>query len=249
MSKRILIIEEKEGDSRDLGNRLQATGASVVTVADPIAGIRQSQEIKPDLIILDLIIPGDAGYAVLERIRLSAETQKAAVVVLAGSGFPGAKDRILRCGISKFFEKPYELKTVEQELQKLIRAERTTPKIVVVDDDPMLVKMLQSRLSATGFDVVTVTDSEEALRIVNSEDPNLVITDILMPNVSGWKITQELKNNPRFKSLPIILLSSLIEKEGDAERDEIGDYFMSKPVMMDKLIAKVQEILSREPAA
>ncbi len=249
MSKRILIIEEKEGDSRDLGNRLQEAGASVVTVADPIAGIRQSQDIRPDLIILDLIAPGDAGYAVLERIRLSAETQKTAVIVLAGSGFPEDKDRIVLCGVSRYIEKPYELKIVEQEVKHVIREGRTTPKIVVVDDDPMLVRMLQTRLNATGFDVVPVTDSEEALKVVNAEDPNLVITDIIMPNVSGWKITQELKNNPRFKGLPIILLSSLIEKEGNAERHEIGDYFMSKPVMMDKLIAKVQEMLASGPIA
>ena len=142
-----------------------------------------------------------------------------------------------------FLEKPCSEPQVISEIKKIFRQDRQQAKVVVVDDDPMLVKMLQSRIQANGFEVSAFTNSEEAIHRLQAEDPDLLVTDIIMPNVSGWMITQEIKRNEDFKNLPVILLSSLIEKEGQAERHEIGDYFMSKPVMMDKLVEKIKELI------
>ena len=106
--------------------------------------------------------------------------------------------------------------------------------------------MLTSRISANGYDTIGITDSTEAINSVYREDPDLILTDIVMPNVSGWKITEELKSSKEYKDLPIILLSALITEDFVAEKYEIVDYFMSKPPVMEKLLAKIKELLTKK---
>jgi len=250
MSRRILIIEEVEGGTNALKIKLNESGYVVFSVADPILGIKQAQEVKPELILLDLVSPSDSGSAVIERIRLLPDIRTIPVIVLAGAGFEEAKNRILKSGTFAYIEKPFNYQQVVEEVQKALHKTQSVPKIMVVDDDPLLVRMLQGHLVANGFDVIPVTDGEEALKMIGSEEPDMVVTDIVMPNVSGWQITQEIKKNQQLKKIPIILLSALIEKEGNAERHEIGDYFMSKPVMMGKLLEKIKELLPKnQPSA
>ncbi len=248
MSKRILIIEEKEGYSQGLLPALNEHGYLALTVNDPVTGIRQAEEFKPDLVIIDLVHPSDSGFAIVERLKLSEETRPIPIIVVSGSGFPEDKKRISQVGVVAFIERPTDNKFILEAIRKVFHGKKSAAKIVVVDDDPILVRLLQARLSANGFEVIPITNSEEALKTIATEDPDLVITDIIMPNVSGWKITQELKSNEALKNIPVILLSSLIEKEGKAERHEVGDYFLSKPVMVEKLIAKINDMLKTKPS-
>ena len=117
-------------------------------------------------------------------------------------------------------------------------------KILVVDDDVEIVTLIKMRLSARGYDVVTAADGRDALAQVQQHSPDLVVADLNMPNLDGWRFSQRVRDNAKFKTIPIILLSAMIEKEGKASKYEVGDYFMSKPVMVDKLLAQIEDYLN-----
>lgn len=117
-------------------------------------------------------------------------------------------------------------------------------KILVVDDDPVDVRLLQAVLSIEGYDVITAIDGKDALDKIRSENPDLVVLDIMMPEINGYDVCYELRFNDEFQKIPIIILT-LREQEID---DEIGkrleiDY-VSKPVDPRILIEKIQQILS-----
>lgn len=125
------------------------------------------------------------------------------------------------------------------------------PKILIADDEEDILKILAARIKAAGYEVVIAVDGEAALQAALREKPDLLILDAIMPTLNGWRVCQKLKLNPAFRSVPIILLSALINKDAPSEKGlDPGDYMMSKPYDPDQLLLKVRELLdSRKPPA
>ena len=93
-------------------------------------------------------------------------------------------------------------------------------RILVVDDEPDVVTVMKFTLETRGFEVVTAYDGEEGLRKVKTENPDLIILDVLMPKMYGNTLVAELENNPETKNIPIIFLSCLVNDE-DRGRNRI----------------------------
>jgi DNA-binding response OmpR family regulator len=117
-------------------------------------------------------------------------------------------------------------------------------KILVVDDDPAIVRFITACLKPAGYIVISAEDGETALKKVKSESPDLVILDLMLPETDGWKIAQFLKSEEQYKRIPLIVLSGLIEQESDRGDMDQADFFMSKPFQPDRMLEKVQELLS-----
>ena len=119
----------------------------------------------------------------------------------------------------------------------------TKKKILVVDDDPDMAQIIEGGLALQGFEVATASDGFEALRQVDAFQPDLIISDLVMPNLKGWGLTQKLKSDPLRKKIPIIHLSGLIQEERAGSELEPGDYYFPKPFDFDKLLAKIRELI------
>lgn len=117
-------------------------------------------------------------------------------------------------------------------------------KILVVDDDPQIIKTLGVRFSSEGYSVVSAANGEEGLKQVEAQNPDLIVLDAMMPKMDGVEFSQHLKENSKYKNIPIILLSGLVYVEGQPGDKEIADAYMSKPFEGEKLISKVRELLS-----
>ena len=116
-------------------------------------------------------------------------------------------------------------------------------RILVVDDDADIVVLLSMRLRAKGYEVVTAPDGQEALIRVQSHRPDLIIADLQMPNLDGWRLSQKVRDNPAYKNIPIILLSALVSRDGPPDDVEVGDYYMGKPYDIESLLNKIKELL------
>ena len=120
-------------------------------------------------------------------------------------------------------------------------------KILVVDDEPFIVQMVTSRLMASGYEVVSGADGQEALEKAHSEKPDLIILDVMMPKLDGYQACATLKQDVRFQKIPIILFTA---KAGD-EPTQIGieecgaDAVVSKPFDSKMLLEKISELLTK----
>ncbi len=116
-------------------------------------------------------------------------------------------------------------------------------KILVVDDEPDILKVLVARLKEHGFETVTAANGEEALLQAAAHKPNLIILDIMMPVMDGTEAAQRLKENPRTRDIPIIFLSALQTKTEEAsDGGEVGDnIILAKPFDINVLLAKIRE--------
>lgn len=119
-------------------------------------------------------------------------------------------------------------------------------KILVVDDEPDILKVLVARLKEQGYETITALDGEQALAQAEQHKPDLIILDIMMPGMDGTEAAQKLKENPKTENIPIIFLSALQTKtEEESEGDRIGgNVILSKPFEINILLAKIREMSS-----
>ena len=120
----------------------------------------------------------------------------------------------------------------------------TPPLILVADDDPMNVDILQARLAAHGYDIVTAADGQEALGAARASRPDLILLDIMMPKMDGIEVCQRLKQDPTLPFTPIIMVTARAEsRDVVAALDAGGDEYLTKPVDHAALIARVKSML------
>ena len=121
-----------------------------------------------------------------------------------------------------------------------------TQRILVVDDDKQIVRLVQSYLERAGFLVLTAYDGETALHAIRRERPDLIILDLMLPNRDGWEITRLIRGEPGLASLPIIMLTARVEDTDKIVGLELGaDDYIPKPFNPHEVIARVRAVLRR----
>ncbi len=121
---------------------------------------------------------------------------------------------------------------------------RVAARILVVDDIPANVELLEALLSADGYDILTALDGEEALQQVADNDPDLILLDVMMPGMNGFEVCARLKNDVTTQFIPIVLLTALDRMEDKVRGLESGaDDFLTKPFNRIELKARIRSLL------
>ena len=121
---------------------------------------------------------------------------------------------------------------------------RTPPLILIVDDNPMNVDILQTRLAVHGYDILTAADGEEALAVAREKLPDLILLDIMMPKLDGIEVCRRLKADPALPFMPIIMVTAKADsKDIVAGLEAGGDEYLTKPLDQAALVARVKSML------
>lgn len=120
------------------------------------------------------------------------------------------------------------------------------PLVLVADDDGDILSLVSFRLERAGYDVLEAADGEEALRLAVERKPDLAILDVMMPKLTGYDVTREIRENDATRRMPVILLTARAQ-EADVTRgfDAGADDYIKKPFSPQELRARVQAILGR----
>ncbi|ABP66435.1 response regulator receiver protein [Caldicellulosiruptor saccharolyticus DSM 8903] len=119
------------------------------------------------------------------------------------------------------------------------------PKILVVDDSPVVKKIVTTTLVKKGFEVREALDGVAALEVLLNEKIDLVITDLNMPKMDGLQLTREIRKNPAYKRIPVIMLTTNPSEEQKA-LEAGANLYLKKPVTSEELISHVQKFLGIE---
>lgn len=126
-------------------------------------------------------------------------------------------------------------------------------KILIVDDDPDIVETMKIVLESKDYQVASAADGRQGLERIKKEKPDLIILDIMMTRMDeGFDVCRQLKKDPKYKDIPILMLTALKEKAGFDFTAEAGDEtwlpvedYVHKPIQPDDLLAKVEKLLKR----
>ena len=123
-----------------------------------------------------------------------------------------------------------------------------SPKILIVDDEPKLVRLAQELLLATGFTVVTASDGQAAIKTAALEQPDLILLDIMLPgNMDGYQVAERIR---QFSNVPIIMLTARDQEQDLLQGFDMGaDDYVTKPFNAKELLARIRAVLKRTQAA
>jgi len=124
--------------------------------------------------------------------------------------------------------------------------EDNLPLVLAADDDQLIRELIQFRLERSGYEVVTASDGDEALRLARERLPDLAVLDVMMPGLDGYEVTRQLRADEATSRIPVILLTARVQEADVAQGFEAGaDDYLTKPFSPQELRARVQAILGR----
>ncbi len=117
-------------------------------------------------------------------------------------------------------------------------------RILVVDDEQQLIKAVQIRLEQAGYEVISANDGMEALIKARRDKPDLILLDLMLPKMDGYKVSALLKRDEKYKNIPIIMLTARSQESDEKLGLEVGaNAFITKPFQHKVVLAKIKELL------
>jgi CheY-like chemotaxis protein len=194
---------------------LEGVGYVVSVARDGFEGLELARRLKPAAVILDILLPGLSGWELLERLKGDPATAAIPVVITSmlderGAGFA--------LGASGYLVKPVGRDELLQALGRCVTPPAEGRTVVVIDDDPLDLDLVEAVLAPEGWLVVRAAGGEEGVRLVRSERPAVVLLDLLMPEVDGFEVVERLRADPLVADVPIVVLTSREITPADQER-------------------------------
>ncbi|MEO0096206.1 MAG: response regulator [candidate division WOR-3 bacterium] len=256
---KILFID----DDKDFveANKIILTNAGyeVITANDGKTGMQKAMSEKPDLIILDVILPDINGFSVCRELKENADLQNIPVILFTAIGTKtgGYPENIgKQHKADAYIEKPANPNLLLEKVNFLLttatpkpKTEGERPKILLVDDDPDFLEATKQILLANRFEVITAKDGEEGIQKAKIESPDLIFLDVIMPGKDGYTVCYELRKNPQTRPIPIIMLTAIGQQLSKPEYavdiaiDHLADDFIDKPVDTQTLLKKIEKHL------
>ena len=221
---------------------------TTVGTRNGIEAMDLARQHRPDLILMDIQLPEVSGLEVTKWLKDDAELKTIPVVAVTAFAMKGDEERIRAGGCEAYLSKPISvgkfIETIRHFLGMREGSARMTARVLVVDDVPANVKLLEARLSAEYFDVMTAHSGAEALAVCERAECDIVLLDVMMPDMDGFEVCRRLKSNPATHHIPVVMVTALDQPSDRVAGLEAGaDDFLTKPVSDIALIARVRSLM------
>ena len=209
-SPHVLVLEDDDRAADLIRLQLESDNCRVTRAATAeIALAILADGNPPDLITLDILLPGMDGWEFLTKLKTDAKLAHIPVVILS---IMADSNRGLSLGAAQVLQKPVSADDLQTALAKLgfTKPSNNQPgaKVLVVDDDPKAVEIISSYLEHTKHTVLRAYGGSEATNIAKMQQPDLIVLDLMMPEINGFEVVEELKKDKRTASIPIIIVTS-----------------------------------------
>ena len=216
MSRQTILIIDDDPDTQKIMRRaLEADGFDVIIAADGEAGLALARERKPAAITLDILMPGLDGWDVLKKLKDDPELSEIPVVLLtmvdeAQTGYA--------LGAAEYIVKPFEHERLATLLRK-IGQPASWKTVLVLEDDIDMRKLVTGTLTREGWTVHEAAHGGEAVDLLLAGlKPELILCDLMMPEMDGFEFLEMLRGNPAWHKIPVVVVTSKELTASDMER-------------------------------
>jgi DNA-binding response OmpR family regulator len=239
----IEIVDDDRDILRLLKMYLEDEGFRAVTAENATKGLVLARELHPDAIILDVLLPDQDGFLLLETLKSNPDTESIPVVILS---IMKEKLKGIQMGAADYLIKPVGHSLLKATLQKILSKSDRQKTILIVDDEEDTLNLLRDRLTEEGFHTIEASSGREAIAKAAESNPDLILLDIMMPEVTGWEVMEKLQQQEDTASIPIVVLSAA-SSEADRQRGyKMGiKCYLTKPFEMKELILELKKVIDQ----
>jgi signal transduction histidine kinase/DNA-binding response OmpR family regulator len=211
----VLVIDDDLELLRLAKANLEDDGFTVLTATTGAEGTRVAARRLPDVILLDLMLPDRSGLTVLQTLKAEPATRHIPVLVVSicDDGI-----HALSLGAAEWLRKPVAREALTAALRRLLGSTRPgTPTALLLDDEEPSVALVSDILRAEGFEVLAATGAAQAIESIERARPDLVLLDLIRPQLSGFELLDALRRAPATAAVPVIVLGAAVD-DGDTSR-------------------------------
>lgn len=279
---RILLVEDEQVNREMFRRRLERKGFEVLCADTGLAAVEQAKSGSPDLVLMDLGLPGIDGWEATRRVKADPASAGIPVIALSAHATSDAREKALAAGCVDFETKPVNWEVLFRKIGAALAAPKPAPPkaddtdvlatlpppdgpvtevlaakpgpatpvqpkhILVVEDNDANRVMLCRRLNKQGFVTTEARDGREALARIHDHRYDLVLCDIMMPEVDGYTVLAELKADPDLQPIPVIMISAVDEMASVVRCIEMGaEDYLPKPYDPVLLQARITACLDK----
>ena len=273
---KILIVDDEPFNLKLLSAILSTGPYHTSTASNGEEALRKVGEAPPDLILLDVMMPGMDGYEATKRLKNNPDTRDIPIILV--TALDGAENKIrgLEAGADEFLNKPVDKAEILARVKSLLRLKRyqdqlkarvhsetrlafppgqegftdgktSLPAILLVEDDDKDANLIQVQLYGQPYEIKRVRSGEEAVSLIQQERFDLVLLDLLLPGMDGFMVTHRLRESEETRNIQIVAITCLGELESRIKGIEVGvDDYLVKPINTHELKVRLNALIKKK---
>jgi len=220
MGKTILVVEDNLQAAQLLCIHLNEAGYNTIVASDGVQAVKMAQEIKPFAITLDIMLPEKDGWQVMQELKSFQDTRDIPVIIISvidnqRIGFSMDAVGYLVKPVSKG-----QLTCILDKVEFAVNQKNVTPRILIIDDNLEDLRLMETILHGEGLDVLRASDGPEGVVKAIEEHPDLIVLDLLMPDMNGFDVVESLQKHPETQKIPIIICT--VKELTDEDREMLN---------------------------
>jgi two-component system cell cycle response regulator len=272
----VLVVDDEPKNVKLLKAKLAGQPYTLKAAYNGAEALEMVAQHAPDLILLDVMMPGMDGYEVTRRLKADEQTRAIPIIMITALNGPENKEKAMELGAQEFLTKPVNTAELQARIGSMLRlkqfkeqlesrhqskaqfgrmakadpgkSEIAVSRILLVEDNERDVKLLEPALQKMPYNLMMADSAETALKMVTSGGGiDLVLLDVMLPGMSGFDLCRRLKTDPDHQDIQVVLITCLDDLESRIKGVELGaDDFLVKPVDSRELTARVKVLLEKK---
>jgi CheY-like chemotaxis protein len=243
VARRVLIVDDDDDFRTVMKKQLSSSGYTVLDARDAASAMQIVKTSRPDVITVDLVMPGIDGWSFIDKLR--QEPALAGIPIIVVSGLPDAKaDARVPIDVS-VIAKGEGPERLLREITLALAGKRGAA-VLVAEDDADLRGVLTASMQRSGHRVIPARDGAEALAAIERDQVDLLVLDLVMPNIDGFEVLARLKEIRKDVTIPVIVVSGTDRATTELQALRLGaNVYLTKPIEATALTQEVTRLLTQ----
>ncbi len=256
---RVLIVEDNPASLDLMTYLLKAFGHTPLSARDGLEGIATARREHPDLILCDILLPGADGVEVCRQLKQDPAFRDVPLVAVTAYAMVGDREKLLVEGFNGYVSKPINPQTFIAQMAPYLataNVQRSAPEptpeaaplkatrgtILVVDNSPVNISLSRSTLEPFGYRIIEAKSVDEGMRVLREQSPDLILSDLHMPEKDGFDFIEEVKADAELRKIPFLFISSTLwgERERELAFSRGAARFIVRPIEPQFLIYEIE---------
>ena len=208
----VLVIDDDDIVQDLVTKQLLREGYNVISAYNGTEGLKAVREAKPDVILLDIMMPEVDGWMVLSELKDDAQFQHIPIIV---HSMINEKRRGFSLGASDYLSKPVDLKVLSTVIKRYVKEDATAFNVLILEDDPATQEIFKRATEKQGWSAKVAENGRIGLAKLTEQMPDIILLDLMMPEMDGLEFLDTMRQNPAWQDIPVIAVTAKVLTEAD----------------------------------